>query len=128
MKDDSTEESESFFQKRENKLFNPNLKIQKFVIEAFTQIQIAYNVFAFSNINELKSNKFYLARLIFTIFALNMLVKNILLVSLFRSQETQSIFSSLRLYNNFIFQDKTMFKLNKSLPEEESILDSISYK
>ncbi len=128
MENENKDENQSFLQKRESKLFNPNLRLQKFFIEAITQMQIAFNVFAFCNVNELKSNKIYLARVVCTVFALNMIVKNFLLVSLFRSEETQSIFSSLKLYHKFLFQDKTMYKINKSLPEEESILDSIGSK
>jgi hypothetical protein len=127
MENENKDENETFIQKREKKLFNPKLGSQKFVIEAITQVQIAFNVFAFCNFNELKSNKIYLTKVIFTVFALNMIVKNLLLVSLFRSEESQSIFSSLRLYHKFLFQDKTLYKINKSIPEEESILDSISY-
>ena len=125
MNDSSNSSLETFFQKRENSMFNNKLKKQKMIIESLTQIQIGMNILAFTNLNKMKNDKIYFAKIIFTIIALNLLVKNTLLVSLFRREETPTLLSSLASYNNFLFQDKNLYKIKKSLPVSEGILDSV---
>ena len=113
-------EINNFFEKREKNLFNPDLYYHRII-----QIHIGMNVFGFVDSKELMVNKISLGKVFLTVIALNILAKNTIIYSFFRSEEKPSLLASFWAYNNFLLKERHKNKFIKQIPKEEFLLDSI---